>query len=283
MKNILFSKALGHLAIEQAAGATARLGFEGVDLTTREGGHVEPSRVREQLPHAVAACAAAGVPVTMLTTGIQAPSDDDAEAIFAAAAEAGIKYLKLGYALYEYGSYRATLEQMKRDAAGFAKLASQHDVCACHHIHSGPYMTQSALTLAQILGDHDPAHLGAYADPCHMWIEGPDTGWLMGMEALRGRIRLVAVKDFVFDFDPAHPRGTFRGAMFVPLRRGLVAWDRVLRVLREQGYDGPLSFHMEYDDVSKDEAQAAAGDDLVFLTGIINAISSDTVAVKGEL
>ncbi len=270
MKNILFSKALQHLTIEQAAEATTRLGFAGVDLTTRGGGHVEPSQVREKLPQAVAVCAAAGVPVTMLTTNIQRPTDHDAEAIFGAAAEAGVAYLKLGYVLYEPGDYYAALERMKRDAEGFATLAAKHGVCACHHIHSGPYMTQSALTLAEVLGEHEPQHLGAYADPCHMWIEGADSGWQMGMEALRGRIRLVAVKDFVFDFDASRPRETFRGARFVPLRQGLVAWNRVLRALQEQGYDGPLSFHMEYDDVSKDETLTAARDDLLFLTGLIN-------------
>ena len=268
---ILFSKALQHLSLAELGPTVAGLGFDGVDLTARPGGHVEPANIAHLLPTAVRTLAAAGAPVVMLTTDLKTPADPHAQATFAAAAACGIKYLKLGYIPYHFGQYRPRLAQMQQDASGFADLGRRHGVCACHHIHSADFMTQSAFTLEQILHDHDPAHLGAYVDPCHMWIEGLLQNWLMGLEALGDKIRLVAIKDFRYPVPVKRLASGFEYPPFVPLRQGVVAWEQVMRtLLLDLKYQGPLSFHMEYTGLSRAQELAAAGDDLVFLNDILH-------------
>ena len=42
MQLVMFSKHLGALSIPEAGQAIKGLGFDGVDLTVRPGGHVEP-------------------------------------------------------------------------------------------------------------------------------------------------------------------------------------------------------------------------------------------------
>ena len=48
----VFSKHLHWLSVDVLADALAEIGFDGVDLAVRPGGHVEPERVETELPAA---------------------------------------------------------------------------------------------------------------------------------------------------------------------------------------------------------------------------------------
>src|ERR1035438_10092970 len=67
---IYFSKHLQWLGWEQMAATVVDLGFDGVDLTVREGGHVEPARVQEDLPKVVKIIRKAGLDIPMITASI---------------------------------------------------------------------------------------------------------------------------------------------------------------------------------------------------------------------
>jgi len=272
MQSVMFSKGLQHLPIDQASEKIANLGFEGVDLTVRPGGHVEPDQVKDRLPEALKAINKSGLVLSMLTTDIKHPDDAAAGPIFQSAAECGVKFLKLGYIPYTYGSYRENLAMMKRDAVGFEALAKEYGVCCCHHIHSANWMTCSPIALDAILADVDPDLVGAYIDPCHMVIEGGLAGWMMGLDALKGKIRLVAVKDFRWPGEPARPDEGFQYPRFVPLRDGTVPWYQVMRILVDQGYDGVISFHMEYTDLTKEQELQAVADDKKYFDEIMERI-----------
>ncbi|MHB0876112.1 MAG: sugar phosphate isomerase/epimerase family protein, partial [Anaerolineae bacterium] len=85
MKLVMFSKHLSPLSIEDAAKTAGGLGFDGLDLTVRPGGHVEPSDAGEGLPKAVEAVRALGLDVPMITTSIVSADEPHAEAVFQAA------------------------------------------------------------------------------------------------------------------------------------------------------------------------------------------------------
>ena len=52
LKVSVFSKHLQFLNWEEMAQTAAAIGFDGIDLTVREGGHVLPERVEHDLPKA---------------------------------------------------------------------------------------------------------------------------------------------------------------------------------------------------------------------------------------
>src|SRR5262249_51902230 len=66
----LFSKHLPAMDWTRMAQALKKLGFGGIDLTVRPGGHVPPERASEDLPKAVAAIRAEGLSVPMITTAL---------------------------------------------------------------------------------------------------------------------------------------------------------------------------------------------------------------------
>ena len=68
MKFCVFSKQLQCYDFEDLAKAVNSIGVDGVDLTVREGGHVEPEKVKRDLPEAVKILGDYGLSVNMLTT-----------------------------------------------------------------------------------------------------------------------------------------------------------------------------------------------------------------------
>jgi L-ribulose-5-phosphate 3-epimerase len=77
----LFSKHLPSLEAEPLARAVKSLGFAGIDLTVRPGGHVAPERAAEDLPRFLKAVRDEGVAVPMITTALVSSSEPTARPI----------------------------------------------------------------------------------------------------------------------------------------------------------------------------------------------------------
>ena len=70
------------LPIPEVCKVFKRIGVDGLDLTVRPGGHIEPQDAKDELPKAAKAARDHGLEIMMLTTGITAP-DRHAEEIVA--------------------------------------------------------------------------------------------------------------------------------------------------------------------------------------------------------
>src|SRR5687768_10328088 len=70
LKISIFSKHLQFLEGDALAACAAEIGFDGIDLTVRKGGHIAPDRVRQDLPKLVAIIRKQGLEVPMVTTDI---------------------------------------------------------------------------------------------------------------------------------------------------------------------------------------------------------------------
>lgn len=247
MKFVMFAKHLQEWPLERAGKTVKALGFDGVDLTVRDGGYVLPENVTAGLPEAVKILADCGLEVPMITTGIVDAATGHSEEVMAAAAACGIHELKLGYHTYrEFGEFRALLDTTKRLLEGIAAAAARHGVRANLHIHSNRFVTANPAIVWWLLEGTDPAALGAYIDPGHMTIEGGVDVWRQGIELLGPRINLMAVKSLGWIYDPDGARaGRWKNVM-LPLWRGMVDWVEVWRCLAKLGFDGTVSIHSEY-------------------------------------
>jgi L-ribulose-5-phosphate 3-epimerase len=92
-----FSKALQSMDWTQLSRTVKRMGFDGIDLTVRQGGHIAPERAAEDLPKAVAAIRAAGLEVPMITTALTSAADPAARPILSTAGKLSIPFFKPGY------------------------------------------------------------------------------------------------------------------------------------------------------------------------------------------
>ena len=248
MKLMMFSKPLQTMSIAEAGRVIRDLGFEGVDLTVRPGGHVLPEDVRDSLPVAVRTLADLGLQVPLITTAITAADEPYAADIFKAAAEAGVPEIKLGYWRYQgFGTFRQAMDEIARQLDGIEELARRTGVRANIHTHSGDFMSASPFIVWYWIKDRDPAAIGAYVDAGHIVVEGGVSTWKMALDLLRDRITLLAVKDMGWQQVEDSSLGKKRWvARMMPLDQGVVPWPEVFACLREIGFDGWVSVHSEY-------------------------------------
>ncbi|MBX6315090.1 MAG: sugar phosphate isomerase/epimerase [Isosphaeraceae bacterium] len=275
MPLVMFSKMLQEFPVAEAARRIKTLGFEGVDLTVRPGGHVRPETVGMDLPRAVAAIKDQGLSVPMITTAITSATAPAAESTLAAAVHEDIRLVKLGYWNAPKGKLAASIDRARRELDGLERLADQYKVTLGLHNHSGPgYVNCQPAVLWTLLRDRDPDRIASYFDPGHAAVEGGSGGWRQSLELLGPRIRMVAVKDFGWTVVPGDPKPTWRPQQ-VPLRDGLVAWPEVFSALAALRFAGPISLHSEYKgphswrDLSTPELIEQTAADLAFVKALM--------------
>lgn len=240
---VFFSKHLAELSWADLGRAVKTMGYAGVDLTVRPGGHVLPERVAEDLPKAVEAIRAAGSDVQMLTTGLLRADEPAAGATVRTARDVRVPLLKAGYYRYAFKDVRAELQQAVQAFAGLARLAAEAGVTFGYHNHSGSYVGAAMWDTLQLVEPLPESAAGYYFDIRHAVVEGGDAGWRLGTHLVSHRLRMLAAKDFYWD---RRADGRWQ-IVDCPLGEGMVPWPAFFTEIARTGFDGPVTVHVEYD------------------------------------
>ncbi len=237
-----FSKPLPEMDWETLAKNVRQVGFDGVDLTVRAGGHVKPERAAQDLPRAVAAIRNEGLDVPMITTALTSADDPTARPILSAAGKLSIPYFKPGYYMYKLVDVRDELEKAGQDFVRLAEIAKQFGVQAGYHNHE-EYVGAPVWDMARVIDPLDPRWVGFYFDPRHAVAEGGVGGWKIALNLVLPRLKMVAVKDFYWEKTSA------KGwqAVNCPLGQGMVDWKYFFKTIAAAGFHGPISLHLEYE------------------------------------
>ena len=238
---LVFSKHLQFLDYSEMAEKAKEIGFDGIDLTVRPGGHVLPERVKTDLPKAVEAIKKAGLQPLMMTTAVEAPTGTD-ETVLRTAAEQGIKYYRMNWYKYdEKESMPATLEKFQKQVAALSQLNSKLGLVGCYQNHAGKLIGASVWELYQLMQKADTQSMGLQYDIRHATVEG-GMSWENGVRLLHSYIKVLAIKDFVW----AQEKGKYV-VKNVPLGEGMVDFATYFRLLRQYNVQVPISMHYEYD------------------------------------
>jgi sugar phosphate isomerase/epimerase len=243
LKVAIFSKHLQFLQGIELARAVAEMGFDGIDITVRSGGHVEPARAAADLPPLVALIRQHGLEVPMVTTDIADASTPHARTVLQTLAALGIRYYRWGGFKYSSAEpFSSQIAAFHQRSATLAALNAEYQVCAMYHTHSGVDLVGAPVwDIFEILRSLDPACVGINYDIGHATVEGGLGGWIDSLRIAQPYIRGVAVKDFVWqksaaDFQPA----------WVPLGQGMVRFPAFFALLAQSPFAGPLQLHFEY-------------------------------------
>jgi sugar phosphate isomerase/epimerase len=248
------------------AQSVKRLGFDGVDLTVRTGGHVRPERVVEDLPKAAAAIRAENLSVPMITTGLVSATDPTARPILSTAGKLSIPFYKPGYYKYQFVDVRQELEKVGNEFRRLAELGKQCGMQVGFHNHAGN-VGAALWDIAQVIEPMDPKWVGYYFDVHHAVVEGGVAGWKIALNLVAKRLKMVAIKDFFWEKTAGkgwQPRDC-------PLGEGMVDWKSYFKALAQAGFQGPMSLHIEYHipgattAAREDNVLAAAQRDLEFI------------------
>jgi sugar phosphate isomerase/epimerase len=235
----IFSKHLQWLNYTDMANQAAKLGFEGVDLTVRKGGHVLPERVKEDLPKAVNAVKQAGLKVNSITTDITDDTNITHE-VLAAAAGAGIKNYRMGW--YGYDKKLSTLQnvdQLKNRFAALARVNERYGMHGDYEHHTGRF-GNSIWDLYEAIKDLSPQWIGCQFDIHHATIDGA-MSWPHNLDLIKDYVKSTTIKDFYWKksskgWDIAN----------APLGQGMVEFKAYFEQLKKLNFKGPIIMHYEY-------------------------------------
>src|SRR5215472_8864075 len=284
MKVAIFSKHLEFLQGEELAKGAKEIGFDGIDLAVRKGGHVEPARVKQDLPGLVETIRKSGLEVPMLTTDIVDADTPYAGDVLGVMKDLGIHRYRWGGLTWRDGQPLAQqIEAFKPRVAKLADLNAKYQASAMYHTHSGAGLVGASIwDLHEILKGFDPRLVGVNYDVGHATVEGGLGGWIESFRITGEYLRGVAIKDFRWEKD-AH--GKWQAA-WTPLGQGMVKFPQFFAMLREARFDGPLQLHFEYPlggaengkktdlTMSREEIFAAMKRDLGTLRGYISEQSA---------
>jgi sugar phosphate isomerase/epimerase len=240
----MFTKHLQWTSLAEAAPLAAELGFDGLDITVRPGGHIAPERVEEELPRALEHARRAGIGIPMITSGIVDTATPHAERVVRTCAGLGIRRYRWGGFRYrESAPLPAQLAEFELRVRDLAALNRQYGVCAMYHTHSGrDQVGASFWDLYLLLKPFSPDEVAANFDIGHATVEGGLGGWLHSARLLLPYARGISVKDVRW-------RKAENGAWqpdWCALGQGMVRLPEFFKLVKQSGFAGPLQLHYEY-------------------------------------
>ncbi|MBA6316332.1 sugar phosphate isomerase/epimerase family protein [Cellulophaga baltica] len=239
----LFSKHLQFLDYDKMSKAAAELGFNGLDVTVRKGGHVASENVDRDLPKVVQAMQSYGLTPELITTNITNALAPETENILQTASQLGFKNYRMGWLEYsEAHSIPESIEKFKVQFAALELLNKKLKLTGTYQNHAGLHVGAPIWDIYQIIKDRDPNYIATQYDIRHALVEG-GTSWALGLRLIQSHIKCIVIKDFKW----GQEEGVWK-PINVPLGEGMVDFNAYFKLLKKYHLDNiPMSLHCEYD------------------------------------
>jgi hypothetical protein len=230
-----------------------QIGYDGVDLTVMDGGHVNPHITNVDLVRAFESVRGASLEVPMITTAITSMSDQTAYPILAITGHTQVHLYRLGFWHYATAQNTALdiprrMAQVRNDLMGLLNLGRSYQMTAMFPNRAGGYVGEALFDAQAIIGDMDPQWIGYYFDPSQ--VSGDME---IALRLALPRLKAVALQDYTLAKD-----GSAWKMRMCPLGAGMVDWPAFFRILAQAKFTGPISIHQEYQ--TQDEPGAMSKD-----------------------
>lgn len=238
----LFSKYIQFLNYRDMSEAVREMGFDGIDLTVRSKGHVEPERIAEDLPRATEAMEEYGLAPNMITTRVIDPDSVTDRAVLETTSQLGYRYYRMGW--YKYGDDQEIKEAVRlyqQRLQALAGLNRELGLTGSYHNHSGHNFGASVWGLDQALDGLPASQMGCQYDIMHAVIEG-GKNWEIGLRLIRDHINTLVIQDFRW----ARVKGKWK-PVNVPAGEGVVDFARLFTLMKQYNINVPVSIHCAFD------------------------------------
>ena len=241
----VFSKHLQSFNYNEMSSFASEVGFDGIDLTVRPGGHVLPERVSKDLPRAVENIRNAGLSIDMITTNVKNANDSTQKRVLEVASELGIRYYRMAYFAYpELSKGTTIIESLKKfadETEALSKLNKKLDIVGCYQNHSGKKLVGSNIwEIWKLISESDQNFSGIQYDIRHATVEGGES-WENGIHLISQNIKTIALKDF--KWGQINDRWK---VINTPIGEGMVDFKKYFSLLKGYKILVPASLHFEY-------------------------------------
>ncbi len=223
-----------------------QIGYDGVDLTVMDGGHVNPHITNVDLVRAIESVRGAGLEVPLITTSLTTVADQTAYPILAIAGHTQVHLYRMGFWPYAGPDGKIDvprrMAQVRNDLNNLLAVGRGYQMAAAFPNRAGAYVGEALWDAQAIIGDMDPQWIGYYFDPSQATAEGGVSGWEIALRLALPRLKAVALQDFTW----AKAAGSAWKMQMCALGEGVVDWQAFFRILAEGRFTGPVSVHQEY-------------------------------------
>ncbi len=238
----VFTKHLQWLDFEDLGKYISDVGFDGIDLTVRKGGHIEHDVAAKVLPDAIEKIQKSRVNVPMMVTSINDPDDPVAEPLLKSAGANGVKYYRMAYLRYdEKSGIEEHLISLREKVSRLAKLNEKYGIHGAYQNHAGERVGGPVWDLWYLLKDLDPKWMGIQYDIRHATVEGGNS-WPTGLKLVKDFVKCTAIKDFKW----IQTDGGSWKPQTIPLGDGMVDFKRYFELYKSLNIAGPITLHFEY-------------------------------------
>lgn len=223
-----------------------QIGYDGVDLTVFDGGHVDPKITNVDMVRAIESVRGAGLEVPMISTVLNGVADMTMYGILAITGHTQVHLYRTGFWTWAtpqspVPDIPRRLAQVRTDLNNLMQIGRNYQMAAMFPNRAGGYVGGALWDVQAIIGDMDPAWIGYYFDPSQATAEGAVSGWEIALRLALPRLKAVALQDFTWA-----KNGTGWQMQMCPLGQGVVDWTSFFRILSEARFTGPISIHQEY-------------------------------------
>jgi sugar phosphate isomerase/epimerase len=218
-------------------------GFAGIELPVRPGCQVEPERIAEELPRAVATMRNCGLEIF----SVAAPGGHLGERFIAACGAAGVPVIRI-MAPVEGDGYLASESRLQREIERILPWLQQYGVKLGVQNHCGR-MVSNAGGLRSLLAPFDSHYVGAVWDAAHNALNGEEPE--MAIELVWSHLCMVNLKNaFWRQVNGPEAEVAEWRPWWTSGPQGLASWPRVASELKRRAYQGVICLTAEYSDES---------------------------------
>lgn len=214
------------------------MGFDAIELPVRPDYRVEPENVQRDLPGAVGQLAACGVQVV----SVAGPTD---EPTIRACGECGVPIIRICPRIEEIG-YLATEEKLWREFDALVPLLDECGVAIGIQNHCNEWISSSA-GVRRLIERYDPSHVCAVWDPAHNALAGevPE----LAIDLSWSHLRMVNLKSACWLRANGPEAEVAQWKLhWTTGRQGIAPWPKVVSLLKQRGWEGPVCLTAEYSD-----------------------------------
>lgn len=231
-----------------------QIGYDGVDLTVFDGGHVDPKITNVDMVRAIESVRGAGLEVPMISTMLSGVADPTMYGILAITGHTQVHLYRTGFwpwatAQNPVPDIPRRLAQVRGELNSLMLVGQGYQMAAMFPNRAGGYVGGAIWDAQAIIGDMNPQWIGYYFDPSQATAEGAVSGWEIALRLALPRLKAVAVQDFTWTRS-----GSATKMQMCPMGEGVVDWPAFFRILVDARFTGPISIHQEY--TARDELDA---------------------------
>lgn len=242
-----FTKNFMFLSREELCETLAAAGLDGVEWCMRGRSHVEPLKVKEELPLAVKAARSRGLDAFMVCTrskgdGTDAPEEGDIVETLKVCADNGITIWRPGGFVYdEKKSVKDNLEVFCRKFARLEEISRLTGVKCAYQNHFGCF-GGGVHDMLPLVRELDPKWFSLQYDVLHAVFETP-VSWERYLREAAPYVSSACLKDC--NELARQKTDMWQTFKTVPAPTGVIPFERYAKLLRELNVDVPHSVHFE--------------------------------------